>query len=210
MTEHRGEDRRVQRTKQLLRGAMASLVHEKPYEAIAVKEILARAAVGRSAFYAHFRDKDALLVSAIRETLHPVESGTSTPPADPAEHVLRFSRRLFEHIEHAPFRGDDGTPATAPHAALHERVRLVLLEAIANDLSTLGISTGAQGRMVPPDLLAQHIADTFLRVLDWWVARGRPGGAAEADAMFRTLVLPAVTAAGVAGSIPTVPNRRTP
>ena len=65
----RDEDRRVRRTKGLLRGALASLVHEKPYDAIAVKEILARADVGRSAFYAHFGDKDALLDSAIRETL---------------------------------------------------------------------------------------------------------------------------------------------
>ena len=43
MSERDGEDRRVQRTKGRLRGAIASLIHEKAYGAIAVKEILARA-----------------------------------------------------------------------------------------------------------------------------------------------------------------------
>lgn len=200
MTEHRGEDRRAQRTKKRLRGAIATLVHEKRYEAIAVKEILARAAVGRSAFYAHFRDKDALLISAIRDTLHAGASGSPAPvipapSADPAEHALRFSRRLFEHVEQAAPRGDDGSRATAPHGVLHEHVRSVLVEVITNDLRTLGISPGTCGRVVPPDLLAQHVADTFLRVLEWWVARGRPCVAAEADALFRALVLPVVATA---------------
>ena len=61
------KDRRVERTRGLLRGALASLIHEKPYERIVVKEILARANVGRSTFYAHFRDKDELLYSGIAE-----------------------------------------------------------------------------------------------------------------------------------------------
>ncbi len=41
MSGSRGEDRRVRRTKGQLRGAIASLIHEKAYDAIAVKEILA-------------------------------------------------------------------------------------------------------------------------------------------------------------------------
>jgi AcrR family transcriptional regulator len=91
------EDRRVRRTKRLLRGALASLVHEKPYDAIAVKEILARADVGRSAFYAHFGDKDALLDSAIRETLR--ASASCAPGAAPVDAVLGFSGPLLEHVE---------------------------------------------------------------------------------------------------------------
>ena len=51
-------DRRVRRTRGRLRAALGSLLHERPYEDIAVKQILARADVGRSTFYAHFDDKD--------------------------------------------------------------------------------------------------------------------------------------------------------
>ena len=55
MRHHGGEDRRVRQTKELLRDALASLVHEKSYDDIAVNEILAAPHVGRSTFYAHFR-----------------------------------------------------------------------------------------------------------------------------------------------------------
>lgn len=63
LSQNRGRDRRVQRTQNLLHQALASLVLEKDYDSISVKEILDRANVDRSTFYMHFRDKDELLVS---------------------------------------------------------------------------------------------------------------------------------------------------
>jgi AcrR family transcriptional regulator len=44
-------DRRVARTQKRLREALHSLIHERDYDSIAVKEILDRADVGRSAFW---------------------------------------------------------------------------------------------------------------------------------------------------------------
>jgi AcrR family transcriptional regulator len=46
-----------------------SLISEKAYDAIVVKEILDRANIGRTTFYTHFRDKDELLASSIQEML---------------------------------------------------------------------------------------------------------------------------------------------
>jgi AcrR family transcriptional regulator len=66
--------RRIQKTQNLLREALVSLIHEKNYDAIVVKEILDRANVGRSTFYTHFRDKDELLVSGIHDMLRSVQS----------------------------------------------------------------------------------------------------------------------------------------
>src|SRR5829696_7836983 len=54
-------DRRVQKTRKLLQDALIELVAEKGYEAVTIQEILDKANVGRSAFYAHFQDKDQLL-----------------------------------------------------------------------------------------------------------------------------------------------------
>src|SRR5215217_9115898 len=68
-------DRRVQRTKSSLHNALIGLAREKPYPSIAVKEILDRANVGRSTFYMHFRDKDDLLESGIREILGQFHAG---------------------------------------------------------------------------------------------------------------------------------------
>jgi len=63
------KDRRIQKTQRALREALTSLIGEKPYDDIAVKEILDRANVGRSTFYMHFRDKDELLLSGIHDII---------------------------------------------------------------------------------------------------------------------------------------------
>ncbi len=61
--ENKRVDRRIQRTRRALHEALVALIQEKGYEAVTVQAILDRADVGRSTFYAHFRDKEALLLS---------------------------------------------------------------------------------------------------------------------------------------------------
>ena len=60
-------DRRIRRTQKSLHEALISLVLEKNYDSITVQEILDRADVGRSTFYAHFDGKDELLISGTHE-----------------------------------------------------------------------------------------------------------------------------------------------
>lgn len=208
MSNDRGADRRVRRTRRLLHGALASLIHEKPIDAIGVKEILARADVGRSTFYAHFRDKAALLASAIRDTL-PGPDGAVGAPADPVERVLRFSLPLLEHVarvesqraEEADRRARTALRRPRAHAALHTRVRPVLVEWVATELETL-VARRASPLRVPADLLAAHVADTFLRVLEWWALGAERRSARELNDIFRSLAGPAVTAAVAAGTEP--------
>src|SRR5713101_134481 len=91
------KDRRVQKTQGLLREALVSLIHEKSYDAIAVKEILDRANVGRSTFYTHFRDKDELLVSGVHEMMHSLHSAVLPSPVTGYEKITRFSLPIFEY-----------------------------------------------------------------------------------------------------------------
>ena len=65
-------DRRVQRTRRTLREALIALILEKGYDQVTVQHIIDRADVGRSTFYAHFENKDKLLLSGfenVREML---------------------------------------------------------------------------------------------------------------------------------------------
>ena len=55
-------DRRVQKTRQLLKDALVELILEEGYEAVTINEILDRANVGRSTFYIHFENKHELLL----------------------------------------------------------------------------------------------------------------------------------------------------
>ena len=62
-------DRRVLRTQQLLQTALISLIQEKGFEALSVQDIIDRANVGRATFYAHFDNKEDLLVSGSRDLI---------------------------------------------------------------------------------------------------------------------------------------------
>ena len=184
------EDRRVRATKRRLRAALAALVHEKPLHAVAVKEILARADVARSTFHAHFRDREELLASAVRETVRRGGVGVSARPV-PSDDLLRFSLPLIEHVER--HLDTSRLPSTAPgRAALHEHLRRELTALVEERLRRAARGRVSGDDAIPPELVARHVVATFLLVLEWWAERRPRPPARLADARFRALVLPAL------------------
>ncbi|WP_082393378.1 TetR/AcrR family transcriptional regulator [Nocardia arizonensis] len=79
-----GTDRRVRRTRALLNQALLELMLERGYERISIGDILERADIGRSTFYAHFRDKDDLLLVSSTEYLRATIMAARPDPEDPA------------------------------------------------------------------------------------------------------------------------------
>jgi AcrR family transcriptional regulator len=191
--EMRITDRRIQRTRSLLHEALASLIHEKAYDSIAVKEILDRANVGRSTFYMHFRDKDELLVSGIHDMLSAVQS--KRPPASAKRHerIIWFSLPIFEHI-HRHRRSGMARMGSRGRAIIHEHLQNVLAKLIVDD-----VGKDLQGRrkaasQISPDLLVPYVASTFILVLNWWVENESPLPPKEVNDLFRALILPTLAA----------------
>ncbi|PYS31403.1 MAG: hypothetical protein DMF75_14610, partial [Acidobacteria bacterium] len=60
MRTKKRSDRRTQRTRRRLSGALVELVKEKRFDDITVQNVIERAHVGRATFYSHFRDKEDL------------------------------------------------------------------------------------------------------------------------------------------------------
>ena len=54
--EVKKEDRRVRKTKRLLRSALTDLLKEKPIQEIKVREIADMVDINRGTFYQHYRD----------------------------------------------------------------------------------------------------------------------------------------------------------
>ena len=123
--EKRVKDRRIQKTQALLHEALGSLIREKPYDEIVVKEILDRANVGRSTFYMHYRDKDELLASGIHEMLRAAHAAEGAPPGKKDERIIRFSLAVFEHIHRHRQAGTAGMGARG-RAIIHEHLQRVL------------------------------------------------------------------------------------
>jgi AcrR family transcriptional regulator len=181
----KARDRRIPRTLDLLRQALRSLVREKPYEAITVKDVLERANVGRSTFYGHFRDKDELLVDCLRGLLGSRER-QGAPAATPDDRILGFGLPVFEHIDHHR-RSGEGHRKPADYATVHAQLREVVVRSVGE-----GIERDLAPDRMPRELLVRYVAATFVLVLEWWVETRSPLSPASANDVFRRLVLPAL------------------
>src|SRR5215510_7441366 len=70
-------DARVRRTRDALGDALIALMQEKAFDTITVQDVLDRAHVSRSTFYAHYSDKDDLLMSDAEEFFEAISTALS-------------------------------------------------------------------------------------------------------------------------------------
>lgn len=172
-------DRRVARTRDLLHRAHISLILEKGYDAVTVEEICAAANVGRSTFYAHYPNKEALHRGGIDRLRHDLMRGQAVHGAGP-DGPLAFSLPMFEHarahldIYRAIAGGRAGTVAM-------EEIREILSEIVRRRLPARG-QTAAQ-----KEFAVRYLVGAYLAVLTWWLDGGAKLPSAEMDAMFRRL-----------------------
>jgi AcrR family transcriptional regulator len=174
------KDRRVRRTRDRLRHAMIDLVARQGYADTRLEELLAHADVGRSTFYAHYRDKDALFASALAGLEAELRRAPDRGP-------LSFTRPMLEHV--ATYAG--GRAHTHLDPTLLTQVRRMLLRLAVEDLTRrarIDVTT-------PVELLAEHAIGSFLAVMTAWVRAPRGRDAASVDALYRDLVLPGLARA---------------
>lgn len=191
---HRSQhgDRRVRRTHQALSQALGALIEERSYDEISVRDILERANVGRSTFYTHFRDKDALLFHGILDMVEAGRPRAFPPEASLADRTLWFGLPILAHIDRHR-RAGGGFMGTRGRATLHRHLRRALTDFLATDLEA-ALRSGQSAR-VPPRLATRHVVSTFIQVLDWWVESRSTLTPTEADALFRRLAAPALITA---------------
>lgn len=188
-------DRRVQRTRQLLHNALLELIVEQGYEAITVQNIIDRANVGRSTFYAHFRDKEDLLVSGMDDLIYSLSWEVETLPVTDGEqesHRYKLSTlSLFRHTQaHFPLYkamvGGQGIDVVFKTTHTHFcRSLQTQLEQLVPDGNTPS---------VPPALMAHYLAGALQTLMTWWLDNYMPYSPERMDAMFQVLAMPGVWA----------------
>ena len=188
-----GTDARVRRTQSRLRDALVSLIHQKSYDRIVVSDILERADVGRSAFYAHFANKHALLESGIDHVLHASPARQPPPNWGPFSKVLWFSLPFFEYVGQCRHATQLKTSRRG-RAVVHAHLRELLADRIGREIKAIAVSL-KRAPGIPADLLAGQVVGTFILVLNWWVDTESPLSPHEIDHLFLTMVGPALSAA---------------
>lgn len=179
-------DRRSERTRRLLGEALIALMLERPYADLTVSDILNRADIGRSTFYAHYWDKDDLLASEIERMLDALtQQAASAPAASPA---LPPSLGLLQHI--------------ASHQRLYQALQrggglTVALRALRQRLCH-DIERRLHAETALADIAitvtAQTVVGALLALIQWWLEHELPISAEMLNAEYLRLIAPGVRA----------------
>jgi AcrR family transcriptional regulator len=180
-------DRRVGKTRKALKEALTDLILEKGYEEVTVQDIIDRADVGRSTFYAHFIDKDDLLMAILADLDVPSPDTSSWKPDDPA---FGWTLELFRHFGSGKrlFKA----VGSSQSGALARRETTQRLERLAQaELSRLKAARRLDAFKL--QTVVRFLVGTFIGFMDWWMREENEHLPAEqVDHAFRSLVLPGV------------------
>ena len=183
-------DRRQQKTRMAIFDAFSALLSEKPYSKITIQNIIDRANIGRSTFYAHFETKDSLLEEMCQELFDHIIEGVMNDN-HPSDHHMDSNEpdpvfcHLLQHI-----------------AANTNHVRELLtsessdffLKYFKASLSTLIASYLLKDhplyKDVPEDFLLNHISGSFVEMVQWWVRRKMKETPEELYRYFQSVISP--------------------
>jgi AcrR family transcriptional regulator len=187
------EDRRVQRTRNMLFEALLDLMIEKGYDAITVQDIIDRANIGRSTFYSHFLDKEQLLLAnleQLREFLK--QQCVMQPlPTESGGYRFGFSLAMLQHVQSHKhiYRAVAGKQSGV--LVLYHVKRM--LSEIAREEIALLLPSSTSSK-IPQDVAIEFVVNTFWSILTWWMEQNMPYSATEMDQMFHTLTLSGISA----------------
>jgi AcrR family transcriptional regulator len=191
----RRDDRRVHRTEQLLRTALVSLIEEKGFETLTVQDIIDRANVGRATFYAHFDNKEDLLVSGfdgLRTALKELQRQAHLRTTSSDERLFAFSHEMFAHIAEyrKVFRAMVGKRSGA---LVQQLLQKIVVDLVRDDLKAM---VGRRDdRSAPAEAVVQFVTGGFFGLAMLWATGKLPVSVEEVNALFRRLAMPGVKAA---------------
>jgi len=161
---YRGVDRRVQRTRVALARALMELAPQYGFDALEVRELTARAGVGRSTFYKHYADKDDFLVSSFGGMVTAMD-GHARRRSD--YDTFLPAREVFAHVADA--REFARSLVTSGQYARTQAGREEKLRALAEaNLNALRPGLTITERRE----IAVLLAGAFASLMRWWIETG--------------------------------------
>lgn len=158
-------DARVRKTRRKLSGALVTLVLERGYDAVTVRELTEHAGVGYATFFRHFSSKEALLARLLEDTLEDLlgQLGPPEVPLEPRETGTRVFRHARDHAD---------------------RYRVLLRTGEVTGLLGRCTQLGAEalpktfapkpGSVVPFEVAAHHLVYSFVGLVAWYLDAGLP------------------------------------
>jgi AcrR family transcriptional regulator len=172
MSEIKSEklDRRVRRTRNLLRDALFALIEEKGYTAITIQDITDRADLNRVTFYFHYKDKDDLLLQVIQD-MYDELAKTQSAPQNLEEWAYQDALLAFRHIQEY---------SRLYKVLLSEKGALSLVGRLIDYFAQTSIEQTKhylatyKDLPIPLELIEHFYAGAFVALVRWWVLQDMP------------------------------------
>ena len=173
-------DRRIQRTRRMLKEALLSLIDEKGYVKVTIRDLTERADIAYATFFRHYESKDDLLMTLLEKVLLDLEA--QARDADGAYFIFE-GRYLFEHIqEHARLYQN-----LLQHYEVVKRLKAMIIT---------NIKSHAKQRYqhfpnpkIPLDLLLEHNVASLLNLIIWWLKNNQQASISEMAGYYERLVI---------------------
>jgi AcrR family transcriptional regulator len=179
------EDPRVRKTRRALRDALVSLILEKDYASVSIKEITSRADVAYITFFRHFESIDHLLMEVLDEGLAELLGYIETLAKHSETSALETEGRLiFEYIEKKAdlfrilFKSQSVT-----------RVRKKVVQNIAIIFQKSCIPLAKSGNQVTIAITSNHIATSLLALIEWWLDNNLKPAPDQMGKVYKSLII---------------------
>ena len=172
-------DRGLQ-TESQLRDILVSLIREKGYDRVSIRDITDRAGIDRTTFYLHFSDKDDLFSRCRRSVIDELMEQRGGR-GGPWPGILVTFEHMAEHSELwlALFMSEG---VASPTDGLQDHIARGMTPILEAEL--------AEGGIHRPELLeplAHYLTGALRGLARWWLEAGRPMGTEAISALFLKL-----------------------
>jgi len=169
-------DLRVQRTRKHLLESLISLICEKGFASVTVKDITERAMVNRATFYHHYEDKDDLLTRGMDSIFDEMIKATKKPISNMNEAIEAGAPDvLVTFFEHIAANSDfyiaifDDYGVTGFTKRLEDNIKSTASERIQYLLSKSNSKP-----IIPEDILIGFNTAAYFGLIKWWLLNGMP------------------------------------
>ena len=187
MTQEK-QDRRTLRTQDTLLYALITLIENKSYDQITVQDIVTQANIGRSTFYAHYQNKDDLLLSGFE---HQLDMLARQIVLSEENKLIFDTSMLFQHA-YGHYEIYKALIWGSGFKLLIEDGHAILSRKIEERLASLLSDRPAPSMPIP--ILACAMAGVLLVLLKWWLDNRMLYAPKQMDVFFQNLIMPGIEA----------------
>jgi AcrR family transcriptional regulator len=184
-------DARVQRTRELLLDALVQLLMERGYEKLTIQNLLDRARVGRSTFYAHFQSKDELLACSIERLRVSLTTQwrTAVNAKNSTTERLTFTLPFFQHLD-SHRRIYHTTIGREHERSIELHMQRMLKALVREDLELQRVRATAAA----VDLATRYVVGTLWAVVVWWMDGNQSLAPEDVNRTFQRMTFPGLEA----------------